>query len=235
MQTQIFTQPDPHKIVKSTRNLWLLASTAPLLLGPLWLLGLSEIVQTDFFLWKNASTAVLLAACFAAAIDDAKRMKISNWITYPTFLWLVALSVFCSLFPAYRNGIGSVGFGEMLLGVVCCFAITLIPYICGAGGAGDAKLAAVIGAGLGMQYGLIAVGTAFVIAGLVVLGRTMLVKGPFFVVRAMFRRLGSLFTFRVLLPSEEERQFLRQPLPMGPSFFFGVLFTLNGWIPFWIL
>lgn len=223
MQTQ--------NLVDSKRNLWLIATVAPLLLCPFWLLGGHGIFQTDFFLWKNAGAAILLAACFAAAIDDVSHMKISNWITYPAFLWLVALSIAGAVLPGYRSSITSVGIGEMLLGSLCCFVIVLIPYICGAGGAGDAKMAAVIGAGLGVQYGLIAIGTAFVIAAMLAIGGTVLEKGPVFVLRAFFRRVGSLFTFWVIPPSKEDRLFLKKSLPLGPSFFFGVLFTLTGWIP----
>ena len=181
------------------------------------------------------TTSILVAATLAAAIDDTLRNKIANWITYSAFLWLFVASLICSLFPNNTAWLGSVGFGDMLLGFLCCFTIVLLPYLFGVGGGGDAKIAAVIGAGLGLQYGLIAIGSAFVLAAIFAIGRETMQKGPFFVIRTFYRRLGSCFSIWVLPPSEEGQKFLNHPLSMGVSFFCSVILTITEIIPSFIL
>jgi len=229
------TLPAPKPALTRWKLGWIF-TIAPLVFGPLWVCGGHRICQTEMTGWSTFAAAVLILACFGAAIDDTLRMKISNGITYPTFVWLFVLSLAVSFFPTETTKwIGFVGLMDLFPGVAACFLVAFIPYLFGSGGGGDAKLAAVIGAGLGFQYGLIAIGTSFVIAAFLAIGRTVLQKGPLFVVRAIYRRLGSILTFWILPPSREDRLFLKQPLPMGASFFFGVLFTLTGIVPHFIL
>jgi len=213
MAPQTQTQP------RRKLNPWLVASLVPVVLGPVWV-----ALGTGTF-----AASILVAATLAAALDDSRRKKIANWITYPAFLWLVAVSLAYS--ASGMSWLGSVGFGDMLSGGFCCFVIVLLPYIFGAGGGGDAKIAAVIGAALGLQYGLIAIGSAFVLAALFAIARETLRKGPFFIVRTIYRRLGSWLSIWVLPPSEEDQKFLKHPLPMGVSFLGGVLLTITGIIP----
>ena len=203
-------------------NLWLVSSFVPVILGPIGgLLGVSF------------GTSTLVVAAFAAAIDDTCRKKIANWITYPAFLWLVAVSLAYSV--SGMNWLGSVGLGDMMLGGFCCFVIVFLPYLFGVGGGGDAKIAAVIGVGLGFQYGLIAIGSAFVLAALFAITRETWQKGPFFIIRTIYRWFGFRFSIWVLPPSEEDQKFLKHPLPMGLSFFAGVLLTITGILPKMIL
>lgn len=216
-------------------NPWLSAAILPLFAGPLWVYAGHAVLSVDSRYWNTVVTAILLVTCLAAAIDDTRRKKIANWITYPAFLWMFALSVFCSLFPEKAQWLGPTGVFGMLSGGFCCFVIVLLPYIFGVGGGGDAKLAAVIGTALGLQYGLIAIGTSFVVAAVFAIGAMMFRRGPVFVVRAVFRWLGSCLSVWVLPPSDEDRKFLTRPLPMGMSFFCGVLLTVTEAVPKMIL
>jgi len=82
---------------------------------------------------------------------------------------------------------------------------------------------------------LIAVGSAFVIAAVFAIARDTFRKGPVFVVRAIYRRLGSWLSHWFLPPSRDDQAFLSQPLPMGASFFCGVVLTITDFIPNLIL
>jgi len=216
-------------------NPWFAASVVPVVIGPIWVVFGVVFINDISVPCFTLTTLILVSATFAAAVDDTFRKRIANWITYPAFLWLFLVSLASSLFPGNTAWLGSVGFGDMLLGFLCCFTIVLLPYIFGVGGGGDAKIAAVIGAGLGLQYGLIAIGFAFVLAAIFAIGRETIQKGPFFVVRTFYRRLGSWFSIWVLPPSEEGQKILNHPLPMGVSFFCGVVLTITDIIPSIIL
>jgi len=231
MEFQAQTPPQSQRKL----NPWLSALLLPLLLGPLWVCCGHVIFEIDSQYWNSIVTAILLVTCLAAAIDDTRRKKIANWITYPAFLWMFVLSIACSLLPESMRWLGPTDFLGMLAGGLCCFVIVLVPYVLGVGGGGDAKLAAVIGAALGFKYGLIAIGTAFVVAAIFAIVAVTLRCGPVFVVRAVFRWLGSCLTIWVLPPSTEDRKFLNRPLPMGISFFCGVLLTVTEVIPKMIL
>ncbi len=212
---------------KSLPFLWFFAAAAPLA-GIPWMLTFSEM-----FPGKSGTLCgfVLLSATLVAAIDDHRRGKIPNWITYPAFVWLLFLNLVFSVVPGeavFFNRLGGIGLGSSLLGAVCCFAVVLVPYILGMGGAGDAKIAAVIGAALGVTDGLLALGLTFVVAALTMILYVIATKGPVFVFYTMYRRLGSWLVFWIVPPDSEQKRFLDAPLAMGPSFLFGVVFTITG-------
>jgi len=218
-------------------NPWKVAPLVPVVLGPIWV-TVGAVACVRDHVSANLLTfaaSVLVVAALAAAIDDTRRRKIANWITYPAFGWLFAVSIACSPAPESMTWLGTVPFVDMLLGSLCCFVIVLLPYLFGVGGGGDAKIAAVIGAGLGLKYGLIAVGSAFVIAAMAAILRDTLRRGPVFVVRAIYRRLSSWMSQWFLPPSRDDQGFLNQPLPMGASFFCGVVLTMTDVIPKLIL
>uniref|UniRef100_I2Q5Q6 Flp pilus assembly protein, protease CpaA n=1 Tax=Desulfovibrio sp. U5L TaxID=596152 RepID=I2Q5Q6_9BACT len=92
--------------------------------------------------------AVTAAACLPAAVADMRSRRIPNRITFPAMLVLVALHGFFSGLPGLR---------ESALGLAGGFLVFLIPHLFGLLGAGDVKLMAVVGAGLGSQALLTAV------------------------------------------------------------------------------
>ena len=125
MEFQAQTPPQSQRKL----NPWLSALLLPLLLGPLWVCCGHVIFEIDSQYWNSIVTAILLVTCLAAAIDDTRRKKIANWITYPAFLWMFVLSIACSLLPESMRWLGPTDFLGMLAGGLCCFVIVLVPYV----------------------------------------------------------------------------------------------------------
>lgn len=86
--------------------------------------------------------AVTLAACLSAAVVDLRSRRIPNRITFPAMLVLLVLHGAFS---------GLSGLGESALGLCGGFLVFLVPHLFRVMGAGDVKLMAVVGAGLGSQ------------------------------------------------------------------------------------
>lgn len=84
--------------------------------------------------------AVTAVAVIASAAVDVTQKRIPNLITFPTMLVLIAIHTTFSGLP---------GLTDALLGLVGGFIIFLIPHLFRVLGAGDVKLMAAVGAGLG--------------------------------------------------------------------------------------
>lgn len=84
--------------------------------------------------------AVTAIACVAAAVIDVRSHRIPNRITFPAMLLLVVLH---GVFSGWS------GVADSALGLVGGLLILLVPHLFGVLGAGDVKLMAVVGAGLG--------------------------------------------------------------------------------------
>ncbi len=91
-----------------------------------------------------AAHLVLLAALVLAAAADVRRRRIPNAILYPAILLCLAAAV--------RNG--NAGVWDAITGLVVCGGLLVIPWLSGALGGGDVKLAALLGAALGCGNGL---------------------------------------------------------------------------------
>ncbi|MEX2176481.1 MAG: A24 family peptidase [Pirellulaceae bacterium] len=100
--------------------------------------------------------AVALFTATAAVIDYRTR-KIPNWLNVAACLLGLAYNGFAP---------GGIGLGLALLGLAIGFALLLLPWMLGGGGAGDVKLLAALGAWLGPLMILVAFGTAAVLAAL---------------------------------------------------------------------
>ncbi|MEA4855184.1 MAG: A24 family peptidase [Solidesulfovibrio sp.] len=86
------------------------------------------------------SFALTALACLAAAVADLRTRRIPNRITFPAMALLLAVHGAFS---------GLAGLGDSALGLAGGFLIFLIPHMLKVLGAGDVKLMAVVGAGLG--------------------------------------------------------------------------------------
>ncbi|KHK00850.1 A24 family peptidase [Desulfovibrio sp. TomC] len=84
--------------------------------------------------------AVTAVAVLAGAAVDVTQKRIPNLITFPAMLALIAVHTAFSGLP---------GLTDALLGLVGGFIIFLIPHLFRVLGAGDVKLMAAVGAGLG--------------------------------------------------------------------------------------
>lgn len=87
-------------------------------------------------------SAALAAVVLAAAAIDMRTGKIPNVLTFPAMLTFVAAHAVLSGLPGLWFSLGGLAAGLTFL---------LIPHLFGYLGAGDVKLMAVVGAGLGIQ------------------------------------------------------------------------------------
>ena len=78
----------------------------------------------------HAQTIVLIAVTFTAAVTDATRGKVYNWLTYPAAVAGLFLSVVAAP-PSPRESVVGLGLGLLLFGVLRRI---------GKMGAGDVKL-----------------------------------------------------------------------------------------------
>jgi Flp pilus assembly protein protease CpaA len=222
---------------------WTVALLFPLVVGPLWCLA-----------WHGHggrlgtfSGLVLIAALVTSAVTDFNRQRIYNWTTYTAFLWAVVISVVAtltassgdSLGPTFETArtigphwLGGIGIGECLAGAAVCFFVLMFGYDLSGGGAGDVKLATVIGALLGLHDGIFAVGYSYVVAFLVIIAWSTWKNGPLALIRAGLRTvgrfLGPLWPFHT---TAEDRKLLLTPVPLGPYFLIGTLLVFFGLVP----
>jgi prepilin signal peptidase PulO-like enzyme (type II secretory pathway) len=153
------------------------------------------IILARFGLTTTAMSLALVTAFFALiAIMDYKYRLILNALTYPG----IALALLINLFSLNRSPL------PILLGLVLAFGVFYLTEraMPGGMGGGDAKLAAVIGAGLGFPQVLLALivmalATALAVAFMVgVQKRSIKTAIPF----APFMCLGAVVAFIVLTP-----------------------------------
>lgn len=81
-------------------------------------------------------------ACLAGAVVDVRSRRIPNWITFGAMAALLAVHGVFS---------GLAGLGDAALGLAGCFCVMLVPHLFKVLGAGDVKLMAAVGAGLGAR------------------------------------------------------------------------------------
>jgi prepilin signal peptidase PulO-like enzyme (type II secretory pathway) len=109
---------------------------------------------------------------------------------------------------------------SVFIGAAVCFCIVLVPYLLRQGGAGDTKLAAVIGTALGLQQGIFVITIAYVLAAtFAIIDIVVFGKGFIFFVKSFYHRIGSWFLpLWIAPPDEEELKLLKKPLPLAPCF-----------------
>lgn len=107
----------------------------------------------------TAAWIVLLA--LPAAVSDARSGTIPNWLTLPTLATAPLLAWWLA---------GAAGFGFALAGAFVCGLVPLLLFRAGAGGGGDVKLLAALGAIGGARLGLEIQMTSFTLATLWALG-----------------------------------------------------------------
>ena len=192
---------------------------------------------------------LLLATLVATTATDLRRRRIPNALTYPALVWILLLGAWTAMRPAAVDTLPAalpstspvdaasaavrefvrIGptFYESLAGAAACFAVMLLVFLMNGGGGGDVKLAAVVGAALGVRFGLVALVIAHLAAGAAGLSWSIVAHGPGTTFGGLGRLFGSaLWPHRILPPSEEQRRFLRFPLPLSPFFLIGVIVVL---------
>ncbi len=228
---------------KTKQICWLSALLLPLVLGPLWCLAWRS---HDHYL-GTLSGFVLLTTLVTCAITDIRGHKIYNWATYSAFLWALAINILPALVTTsgdVLNGeyqrvtavdtsmLGTIGLLQCLAGAALCFLITFVGYDLSGGGAGDVKLAAVIGALLGLQHGVFAVAYSYIVAALAIIIWSIWANGPLALVKAAGRTLGSLLGSLWPFPvTETDTKLLTRPIPLGPYFAIGTLLVVLEIVP----
>lgn len=227
----------------SQKSRWNAALVFPLVVGPLWCLAWQGYGGR----FGTLSGLVLFATVITAAITDYNRQRIYNWTTYTAFLWAIAINVVASL-AAYGTGpftfslepaevvgpnfLGGIGIGQCLAGAAVCFLGTMFGYDLSGGGAGDVKIAAVIGAFLGVCDGAFAIAYSYLVAAIVIIVWSTYKNGPLALIKAGLRKigrfLGIMWFFQV---TDDDQQLLMTPVPLGPYFAIGTLLVLSGLVP----
>jgi Flp pilus assembly protein protease CpaA len=219
---------------------WLAGWLAPLALVPLaYALAGSSLPES----MRVLSGLVLILTLATCAATDFRWRKIYNWATYPAVLWLLAINAYASLTtpqaglgafqfaPAWfvePRWLGAVGIAQSLSGLTICFGVLLLAFQLARGGAGDVKLATVIGAALGMRQGVLAVAVSYIVAGGVMLCWSIWQRGPLTVLESFARRLGTfLFPVWVQPPHAAQQLLLQTPVPLAPFFAIGTLLVMG--------
>lgn len=162
---------------------------------------------------------IVVGTVAVCAWTDYRRRKIYNAVTYPAFLWILASA--CAVFWISNDRltafVGVADFPEMLFGIAVCFGITLFPFLLMKGGAGDVKLAAVLGAGLTFGNALAVLLLAYVLAAVFRIAGLVVEIGPIALLKPFYHRIGSFFVpLWIPVPSPEEKEILAAPIPLAP-------------------
>ena len=160
----------------------------------------------------HAQTIVLIAVTLTAAVTDATRGKVYNWLTYPAAVAGLVLSIVAAP-PALLESIVGLGLGLLLFGVLRRI---------GKMGAGDVKLMAAVGALKGPVFLVFASFYVIVAAGLAAI-----------VVLAMKRRLiptlrwATTLMVSAFVPGVPSRQLgvEQTDMPFAPAIFLGVAYA----------
>jgi prepilin peptidase CpaA len=230
-------------LMTTRQTCWAVALALPLVVGPVW--GLVWYGQA--YRLGTLAGLVLLAVLGCCAITDARSHRIYNWATYSAFLWAILINVAASslssgeaaLNQAYNRAtiigpqmLGGVGLTQCLAGAALCFLVTLAGYHLSGRGAGDVKLATVIGALLGAYGGTFAVAYSYVVAAVAIILWSTWVNGPLALVKAMLRSFGALLgPLWPFPPSATDSALLLRPIPLGPFFAIGTLLVVLELVP----
>ncbi len=209
---------------------------APLIWAPLWVLIWSG--NKAFPILATWTGAVLVLTLAISSYTDFRWRKILNWTTYPAVLWVLGLSLLATLRMPVETAesthqsfgpLAYLGFPESLMGAGIAFLIMFGIYRLAGGGAGDVKLAVVIGAVLGSELGVLALVYSYVIAATFSILNLVWTAGPRTIFGTVTRNVASTVLPDVIAqPSSEQRAVLLRPVTLAPFFTMGTLLVLCG-------
>lgn len=178
--------------------------------------------------WQTVSGLLLIALMFAASFTDLLWHKIPNWATYTAILWALIINAYSQFASESTVGmLGAVGLADSLIGLVVPFFFMLVIFSMTGGGAGDVKLTAAMGAFLGLDRAIDAILFSFIFAGGFALLRAIWLQGPKNLVEIIVRTVGHwVLPMWVMPPNQDQKKFMKQPMPLGPSFALGTLLVL---------
>jgi Flp pilus assembly protein protease CpaA len=215
---------------------WKAALLFPIVAAPVaWMLNAGLPSDTTGHWLATLAGLELIAVLAICAATDVHGHRIYNWATYSAFLWAVLINVAASVWPTTPPAwLGGVGIGQSLGGAALCFLITLAGYHMSGRGAGDVKLATVIGALLGVHGGVFAVAYSYIVAAVAIIVWSAYCNGPLAIAKAGLRTvgnvLGPLWPFP---PTASDSKLLLRPIPLGPYFAIGTLLVVLELVPTW--
>lgn len=213
---------------------WQVAVVLPLLLAAPWRLlcqaaGAPPEVGTPRVL-------LLVLLLTTATVTDLLWRRIYNWTTYTVFAWVVALELLAVIL---RSGaiedntgfsvralslLGMLPWRDSLGGFVAGFAILFVLYSVFRGGAGDLKLAAVLGSLVGINAIFTVLIYSYILAGIFAACLVVAVAGPRAILAFALRGLG--LGGRSGEASLNVRDCLKRQVPMAPFLAAGTLLAL---------
>jgi Flp pilus assembly protein protease CpaA len=227
------------------RNCWYAALALPLVMGPVWCLIWSS--QSHWL--YTLSGLVLLSVLAICAMTDIQGRRIFNWATYTALIWALLINGVASIchtgspestshslstITIGPGMLGAVGIGQSLGGAALCFIITLTGYHMSGRGAGDVKLATVIGALLGINHGVFAVAYSYIVAAVAIILWSTWVIGPLAIAKAFVRTIGTwLGPLWPFPPTASDSALMLRPIPLGPYFAIGTLLVVLELVPIW--
>lgn len=244
MFTTLVTSPKSIPSVATnvvSQNRWKVALLFPAVIGPVWCIAWHSFNSQ----LGTLAGLVLLSALVTSAVTDYQRQRIFNWTTYSAVLWALAINVIASIaagreiLPSFEPAaligpqwLGGIGISECLGGAALCFFVTMIGYDLSGGGAGDVKLAAVIGALLGVHAGIFAIAYSYVVAGIAIVAWSAWTHGPVALASAGLRKAAkTLLPFWPIAASDRDKEILLTPVPLGPYFAIGTLLVVLQVVP----
>ena len=216
------------QVTATRRTCWLCALFAPMILAVAWCTSMHWL-PANLGTVNGLVLLILLGACTAT---DLHSRRIYNWATYSAIYWAIGLNIVGLTYgDAMTSRLGVQGLASCLQGAVGCFVLMLFAYSLARGGAGDVKLATALGALIGFEQGVWAIGVSYIFAGASVLLWSVWRQGPFTLAVAMVRLLGSmLLPTRISRPDEREKDLLRTPIPLAGFFAVGTLSVVLGFV-----
>jgi Flp pilus assembly protein protease CpaA len=218
------------------KQCWVAALALPLVVGPVWCVVWSSVSLASANHWLGTLAGLVLVAVLATCtVTDVRGHRIFNWASYSAFLWAILINIAASVWPSIPpEWLGGVGIAKSFGGAALCFLITLAGYHMSGRGAGDVKLAAVIGALLGVQYGVFAVAYSYIVAAVAIIVWSTWVNGPLAIVKAGLRTIGNVLgPLWPFPPSSTDTALLLRPIPLGPYFAIGTLLVVLELVPVW--
>jgi prepilin peptidase CpaA len=168
---------------------------------------------------------LLTIAMGIAVIEDIRRLKIPNWVTFPTMLLALAAH-------SVTSGVDGLLFSAW--GLAAGIGLFIIPYLMGGMGAGDAKLMGAAGAVLGAK-GILMTSILVVLFG-GAYGAILLALNRRYAISFVRRLWATIKTFvltknLILIPpeTEEKRPVLRYAIPITVGTFCHLAIEHNGY------
>lgn len=186
-----------------------------------------------------AVTATELTALLAVAISgytDLRSQRIPNWTTYPAAAIGLVLNAAASLQnpfadptdPSPQRYLAEAGFQDSILGFLACFLLMFAIYCVARGGAGDVKLAAALGALLGLRLGITVILYTYILAGIGTLCLVILKRGVLFPFRVLWASLQRLLWLGGGQVGTEDEELLQSAVPLGAWFAVATVLVIFG-------